>query len=43
MNQMKKTIDSIPPGTFAEKVWVLDGRTIYHHTFNTQEETNELN
>jgi len=42
MNQMKKTIDSIPPGTFAEKVWVLDGRTIYHHTLDTQEENNEL-
>ena len=41
MNQMKKTIDSVPPGAFAERVWALDGRTIYHHKLDLQEDNNE--
>ncbi len=37
MNQMKKTVDSIPENSFAERVWILDNRTIYHHSMNHKE------
>ena len=36
MNQMQRTLQSTEEGSFAEKVWILDGRTIYHHKLDTK-------
>ncbi len=42
MNQMKKTLDLTPSDTFAEKVWILDGRSLYNHALDIKEESNEI-
>jgi len=42
MNQMKKTMDTTPKGSFADKVWILDGRSIYNHALDTKEEIDAI-
>ncbi|MBQ1466408.1 MAG: CMP-binding protein [Eubacteriaceae bacterium] len=38
MYAFKKTTDSVPAGTFAPNVWILDNRSILNHGLNDKEE-----